>query len=78
MPYEECKRWREEGRALPEGETVTPAYAVPPFHPGHPPRTRVPHRRTRRVDGALVSGALTALCVVTLIVTVVVAATLPA
>ncbi|KOV66375.1 hypothetical protein [Streptomyces sp. MMG1121] len=77
LPYEECRRSWEEGRALPgDGPAVTPAYALPPFHPGHPPRSR--HRRGRRaVDGALVSGVLGVLCVATLIVTVVVAATLP-
>ncbi|WBO65429.1 hypothetical protein [Streptomyces camelliae] len=84
LPYEECKRWRDEGWTLRTAEHDTPpAYALPPFHPDHQPRPRARHRnenrhrRTRSVDGALVSGALTILCVVTLVVTVVVAATLP-
>ncbi|WP_225098056.1 hypothetical protein [Streptomyces sp. CoH27] len=82
LPYEECKRWRDEGRTLRTAEATEydtpPAYALPPFHPDHPPhRKQNRHRRTRSVDGALVSGALSLLCVVTLVVTVVVAATLP-
>ncbi|MEU8971909.1 hypothetical protein AB0D11_21995 [Streptomyces monashensis] len=77
LPYEECKRWREEGRTPPAPESVPPAYALPPFHPYFAERARERRRRRRSVDGATVSGVLTVLCVATLIVTVVVAATLP-
>ncbi|MEU6666631.1 hypothetical protein [Streptomyces sp. NPDC046727] len=71
LPYEECKRRQEQGLVPHDRTPLYPAYAIPPFHPG----TR---RRRRRGDGAFVSGALTALCVVTLIATAVLAATLPA
>ncbi|OIJ86547.1 hypothetical protein BIV25_41000 [Streptomyces sp. MUSC 14] len=79
LPYEECRRRREEGRTPRDPESVPPAYALPPFHPYFAERAREQRRRRRRrsVDGATVSGVLTVLCVATLIVTVVVAATLP-
>ncbi|MGW0879703.1 hypothetical protein [Streptomyces sp. NPDC002671] len=77
LPYEECRRERErreEQGAPRDREPLYPAYALPPFHPGTRPR----HRRKRKVDGDLVSGVLSLLCVATLLVTVVLAATLPA
>ncbi|MEU8687198.1 hypothetical protein [Streptomyces sp. NPDC048665] len=77
LPYEECKRWQEEGRTPRDPESVPPAYAVPPFHPYFAERARERRRPRRSVDGATVSGVLTVLCLATLIVTVVVAATLP-
>ncbi|WEO96658.1 hypothetical protein A6P39_022995 [Streptomyces sp. FXJ1.172] len=77
LPYEECKRWQEEGRTPPRDPgAVTPAYAVPPFHPYFAERARERRRPRRSVDGATVSGVLTVLCLAALIVTVV-AATLP-
>ncbi|MGW0766888.1 hypothetical protein [Streptomyces sp. NPDC002676] len=77
LPYEECAREQErrEDQGVPrDREPLCPAYALPPFHPGPRPR----HRRKRKVDGDLVSGVLTVLSVATLLVTVVLAATLPA
>ncbi|MGW7252951.1 hypothetical protein [Streptomyces sp. NPDC054834] len=71
LPYEECKR--RQHTAPRDRAPLYPAFALPPFAP----RSR--RRRGRRpVDGTVVSGVLTALCVVTLLVTIVAAATLPA
>ncbi|MEV5874057.1 hypothetical protein AB0L75_07485 [Streptomyces sp. NPDC052101] len=77
LPYEECKRWQAEGRTPQEAEFARPAYALPPFHPYFAERARHRRRPRRSVDGALVSGVLTVLCVATLIATIVAAATLP-
>jgi hypothetical protein len=76
LPYEECKRQQAEHGAPRDRTPVSPGYAIPPFHPGYATRPR--RRRRRRLDGATVSGVLTALCVATLLVTIVAAATLPA
>ncbi|OLZ71404.1 hypothetical protein AV521_10620 [Streptomyces sp. IMTB 2501] len=77
LPYEECKRRQAMGRTPRDREFVQPAYALPPFHPYFAEQARQRQRPRRRVDGAVVSGALTVLCLATLIVTVVAAATLP-
>ncbi|WP_186778301.1 hypothetical protein [Streptomyces salinarius] len=63
LPYEECRRAQ---RLSPRRDRapLSPGFAMPPFHPDHPPR-----RRTR-LDGATVSGLLTVLCVATLLVTI--------
>ncbi|MER5547987.1 hypothetical protein ACWD4N_03430 [Streptomyces sp. NPDC002586] len=76
LPYEDCKRRQTEVRTPRDPEFVQPAYALPPFHPYFAEQARQ-RRRRRSVDGAVVSGVLTALCLATLIVTVVAAATLP-
>ncbi|MEV6838544.1 hypothetical protein AB0N17_29215 [Streptomyces sp. NPDC051133] len=75
LPYEECRRQQE--RAAPrDGKTPWPAYALPPFHPGvHGVRDREapspPPRPGRRKAGSTaVSDALTALCVVALLVAI--------
>lgn len=77
LPYEECKRAQ---RLSPRRDRapLSPGFAMPPFHPAHPPRPvpkPVPRRRSRprpyvRLDGATVSGLLTVLCVATLLVTI--------
>ncbi|GAA2606406.1 MULTISPECIES: hypothetical protein [Streptomyces] len=71
LPYEECKRAQ---RIAPRRDRapLSPGYAVPPFHPAHPPRPVPGHRARRRarLDGATVSGLLTVLCVATLLVTI--------
>ncbi|AOR33524.1 hypothetical protein BFF78_22860 [Streptomyces fodineus] len=77
LPYEECKRSQEEGRTPRDPEFVQPAYSLPPFHPYFAERARQRRHPRRSIDGAIVSDALTVLCVATLIVTAVVAATLP-
>ncbi|MFC8571351.1 hypothetical protein ACFUIW_36920 [Streptomyces sp. NPDC057245] len=81
LPYEECRRAqqaaprRDRDRAL-----LSPGYALPPFHPAHPPRPVPKHRARprprhgRRPDGATVSALLTVLCVATLLVTITFAA----
>ncbi|MER6731391.1 hypothetical protein [Streptomyces puniciscabiei] len=79
LPYEECRRQLEQA---PPGETrertpVSPGYALPPFHPYFAERARERRRSRWPVDGATVSGVLTAFCVAMLIATVVVTATLP-
>ncbi|WP_217167276.1 hypothetical protein [Streptomyces sp. AC512_CC834] len=73
LPYEECKRAQ---RLTPRQDRapLSPGFAMPPFHPAHPPG-RVPRRVVRprrhvRLDGATVSGLLTVLCVATLLVTI--------
>ncbi|MFB7656269.1 MULTISPECIES: hypothetical protein [unclassified Streptomyces] len=77
LPYEECKRAQ---RLAPRRDRtpLSPGFAMPPFHPAHPPRpvpTRVARpRRYVRLDGATVSGLLTVLSVATLLVTITVAA----
>lgn len=78
LPYEECKRSRAEPGAPRDRTPLSPGYALPPFHPGYADRHRHRRRRPPRFDGATVSGLLTALCVATLLVTIVAAATLPA
>ncbi|WP_217140955.1 hypothetical protein [Streptomyces sp. AC627_RSS907] len=78
LPYEECRRAQ---RLSPRRERapLSPGFALPPFHPQHPPRTApepAPGRRALpyvRLDGATVSGLLTVLCVATLLVTITVA-----
>ncbi|MGW7817418.1 hypothetical protein ACWGLF_04625 [Streptomyces puniciscabiei] len=76
LPYEECRRQQEQ--APPADPTpISPGYALPPFHPYFAERARERRRRRRPVDGATVSGVLTALCVATLIATVVLTTTLP-
>ncbi|MFH8446671.1 hypothetical protein ACH4D3_36340 [Streptomyces sp. NPDC018026] len=75
LPYEECRRAQ---RLAPRRDRapLSPGFAMPPFHPGHPPapaprhRARPRHRRHTRLDGATVSGLLTVLCVATLLVTI--------
>ncbi|KFG72150.1 hypothetical protein [Streptomyces mutabilis] len=74
---QECRRAQ---RLAPRRDhaPLSPGFAMPPFHPDHPPRPAVPRRPTRprryvRPDGATVSGLLTALCVATLLVTLAVA-----
>ncbi|MFF9003124.1 hypothetical protein ACF1GW_36610 [Streptomyces achromogenes] len=75
LPYEECWRRQDQGLVPRYREPLDPAYAIPPFHPG----TRARQRRGRhRVDGARVSGALCLLCLATLVVSIVLATTLPA
>ncbi|MGW3193997.1 hypothetical protein ACWDBD_05270 [Streptomyces sp. NPDC001118] len=76
LPYEECKRRQTEVRTPRDPEFVQPSYALPPFHPYFAEQARQ-RRRRRSVDEAVVSGVLTVLCLATLIVTVVAAATLP-
>jgi hypothetical protein len=56
LPYEECRRAQ---RLAPRQERapLSPGFAMPPFHPGHPPRPAPKHqarpRRWRtRVEGA--------------------------
>ncbi|MEU2712495.1 hypothetical protein [Streptomyces sp. NPDC007205] len=78
LPYEECKRYRAEHGAPRDEGPLSPGYALPPFHPGFATRSRHRHRQRPRLDGATVSGVLTALCVAALLVTIVAAATLPA
>ncbi|MFI9254704.1 hypothetical protein [Streptomyces sp. NPDC053069] len=78
LPYEECKRYRAEHGASGDSVPLSPGYALPPFHPGFATRSRHRRRRRTRFDGATMSGVLTALCVATLLVTIVAAATLPA
>ncbi|CAL9506280.1 hypothetical protein [Streptomyces sp. enrichment culture] len=78
LPYEECRRAQ---RVAPRRDRapLSPGYALPPFHPAHPPRPVPKHRARprrrhgRRLDGASVSGLLTVLCVATLLVTITVA-----
>ncbi|MGW1049442.1 hypothetical protein [Streptomyces sp. NPDC002521] len=77
LPYEDCKRRQTEVRTPRDPEFVQPAYALPPFHPYFAEQARQRRRPRRKVDGATVSGVLTVLCLATLIVTVVAAATLP-
>ncbi|MGV9283169.1 hypothetical protein [Streptomyces sp. NPDC003730] len=75
LPYEECRRAQ---RLSPrrDGAPLSPGFAMPPFHPDHPPRPAprhgagARHRRRGRLDGATVSGLLTVLCVATLLVTI--------
>ncbi|MFE1589181.1 hypothetical protein ACFW6Q_26270 [Streptomyces sp. NPDC058737] len=73
LPYEECRRAQ---RLAPRRDRtpLSPSFAMPPFHPDHPPRPvprpRTRHRRRIRLDGATVSGLLTVLCVATLLVTI--------
>ncbi|MFE0799889.1 hypothetical protein [Streptomyces sp. NPDC058812] len=79
LPYEECGRAQ---RLSPRRDRtpLSPGFAMPPFHPGHPPRPApkpAPGRgsgsRPRpyvRLDGATVSGLLTVLCVATLLATI--------
>ncbi|MFI8948012.1 hypothetical protein ACIGO6_16070 [Streptomyces sp. NPDC053750] len=74
LPYEECRRAQ---RLSPRRDRtpLSPGFAMPPFHPDHPPKP-APGRRARpyvRLDGATVSGLLTVLCVATLLVTITVA-----
>ncbi|MFF9090010.1 hypothetical protein ACF1BE_27085 [Streptomyces sp. NPDC014991] len=85
LPYEECARWGE--RSPRDAVSPWPAYALPPFGPDARDTRAVPafrpaprpvprsRRRVRRrlVDGAVVSGVLTALCAAALLVTVVLA-----
>ncbi|MFD4262157.1 hypothetical protein ACFWR9_32155 [Streptomyces sp. NPDC058534] len=74
LPYEECKRAQ---RLSPRRDRtpLSPGFAMPPFHPAHPPkpmprpRSRPP-RRYVRLDGPTVSGLLTALSIATLLVTI--------
>ncbi|MFG2886620.1 hypothetical protein ACGFYV_30695 [Streptomyces sp. NPDC048297] len=88
LPYEECKRQRNAPR--PRSAPLDPGYAIPPFHPGLPPRgpvrvsggatgpARVPRARRRRlvraVDGAVVSALLTGFCVAGLVTAILVTA----
>jgi hypothetical protein len=74
LPYEECRRAQ---RLAPRRDRapLSPGFAVPPFHPAHPPRPVAPGRASRprryvRLDGATVSGLLTVLSVATLLVTI--------
>ncbi|MCC2267486.1 hypothetical protein LKM28_14380 [Streptomyces sp. CT1-17] len=79
LPYEECRRaQRLAPRRDRDRAPLSPGYALPPFHPAHPPKPvprhrALPWRRHRRLDGAAVSGLLTVLCVATLLVTITVA-----
>ncbi|MBZ6083545.1 hypothetical protein ACFY1G_14780 [Streptomyces olivaceus] len=79
LPYEECRRaQRLAPRRDRDRAPLSPGYALPPFHPAHPPKPvprhrALPRRRHRRLDGAAVSGLLTVLCVATLLVTITVA-----
>ncbi|MEU4984540.1 hypothetical protein [Streptomyces sp. NPDC021969] len=74
LPYEECRRAQ---RLAPRRDRapLSPGFAMPPFHPGHPPGPAPRHkaarpRRRTRLEGATVSGLLTVLCVATLLVTI--------
>ncbi|NEB08887.1 hypothetical protein G3I32_08370 [Streptomyces coelicoflavus] len=74
LPYEECRRAQ---RLAPRRDRapLSPGFAMPPFHPDHPPRPVPPRHRARhwrrtRLGGATVSGLLTVLCVATLLVTI--------
>ncbi|MFC8867880.1 hypothetical protein ACFUAC_09530 [Streptomyces sp. NPDC057148] len=76
LPYEECRRAQ---RLSPRRDRapLSPGFAMPPFHPDHPPRPAprpVPKpARSRpyvRPDDATVSGLLTVLCVASLLVTI--------
>jgi hypothetical protein len=55
LPYEECRRAQ---RLSPRSERspLSPGYALPPFHPAHPPRPAPKHqarpRRRTRLEGA--------------------------
>ncbi|MBZ6173940.1 hypothetical protein KVH24_14025 [Streptomyces olivaceus] len=79
LPYEECRRAQRLAlRRDRDRAPLSPGYALPPFHPAHPPKPVPKHRagtrrRHRRLDGAAVSGLLTVLCVATLLVTITVA-----
>ncbi|MFC8875840.1 MULTISPECIES: hypothetical protein [Streptomyces] len=73
LPYEECRRAQ---RLAPRRDRtpLSPGFAMPPFHPDHPPGPAPKHkarsRRRARLDGATVSGLLTVLSVATLLVTI--------
>ncbi|PPS79746.1 hypothetical protein [Streptomyces sp. MH60] len=72
LPYEECRRAQ---RLSPRRDLtpLSPGFAMPPFHPDHPPKPAPKPARSRphvRLDGATVSGLLTVLCVATLLVTI--------
>ncbi|WCN01736.1 hypothetical protein [Streptomyces sp. M92] len=76
LPYEECRRAQ---RLSPRRDRtpLSPGFAMPPFHPDHPPRPapRPAPKPARsrpyvRPDGATVSGLLTVLCVASLLVTI--------
>ena len=72
LPYEECRRaqWLSPRR---DRTPLSPGFAMPPFHPDHPPRPVPKPARSRpyvRPDGATVSGLLTVLCVASLLVTI--------
>ncbi|WND36742.1 hypothetical protein RI578_21755 [Streptomyces sp. BB1-1-1] len=72
LPYEECRRAQ---RLAPrrDGAALFPGFAMPPFHPDHPPKPAPKAARPRpyaRLDGATVSGLLTVLCVATLLATI--------
>ncbi|MEU3896445.1 hypothetical protein [Streptomyces sp. NPDC045251] len=76
LPYEEC-RWAQRLSPRHDRMPLSPGFAMPPFHPDHPPRpapSPVPKpARSRpyvRLDGATVSGLLTVLSVATLLVTI--------
>ncbi|MGW2642732.1 hypothetical protein [Streptomyces sp. NPDC001348] len=73
LPYEECRR--RQHAAPRDRAPLDPAFALPPFDPRSRQRRR---RRRRPVDGAVLSGVLTALCVAALLVAIVFATTLPA
>ncbi len=71
LPYEECRRAQ---RLSPRRDRapLSPGFAMPPFHPAHPPKP-APRRRSRpyvRLDGAAVSGLLTVASVATLLMTI--------
>ncbi|MDX3408472.1 hypothetical protein ACN6K6_003995 [Streptomyces violaceoruber] len=69
LPYEECRRAQ---RLAPRRDRapLSPGFAMPPFHPDHPPRHKARSRRRAGPAGATVSGLLTVLCVATLLVTI--------
>ena len=73
LPYDECGRAQ---RLSPRRDRtpLSPGFAMPPFHPAHPPKP-ASRRRSRprpyvRLDGAALSGLLTVLSVATLLVTI--------
>ncbi|MEU0008613.1 hypothetical protein ABZ079_31275 [Streptomyces sp. NPDC006314] len=80
LPYEECRRRQP---AAPGGlAPLSPGYALPPpLHPGArrpgtpcPAVPRPSRRRARTVDGAFLSGVLTALGLACLLVAIAFAA----
>lgn len=79
LPYEEC--WRAQRLSPRRDRTpLSPGFAMPPFHPDHPPQPApkpAAGRGSRSrslpyvgLNGATVSGLLTVLSVATLLVTI--------